>query len=87
MVRYNEVGQVSDVECISGAIEEFTKSNKLLIEAIKQKDNASEHNFDSKVIIYFMLGLALIVAITLFIVFKNLSSQAKAITEILKKVN
>jgi magnesium-transporting ATPase (P-type) len=87
VVRYNEVGQVSGVECISGAIEEFTKSNKLLIEAIKQKDNASEHNFDSKVIIYFMLGLALIVAITLFIVFKNLSSQAKAITEILKKVN
>ena len=86
VVRYNDAGQVSDVECISGAIKEFTRSNKLLLEAIKAKDKSSDHNFDSKVILYFMIGLALIVAVSLFIIFKNLSSQSKAIREILQKV-
>lgn len=86
IVRYNDEGQVSDVECISGAIEEFTKSNRLLIEAIKEKDKTTDHNFDSKVILYVMIGLALIVGVALFIVFKNISTQSKAITNILEKL-
>ena len=49
-------------------IEEINRSNKLLIESIKDKDSEKKEEFNSEIIIYFMLGLALIVLIIMIFV-------------------
>ncbi|CAA0172533.1 hypothetical protein TMP248_140024 [Tenacibaculum maritimum] len=65
--RYNVNGKLEMLECISGAIEEITKSNRELVEAIKQKDKQKTKEFQSEIIIYPLI--ALIVMLFLYGVF------------------
>ena len=62
---YNNRGQISQIECFASMIEEITKSNRQLVEAIKNKDREKTEEFDSSVILYGFLGLGILFIIGL----------------------
>lgn len=84
VVRYNDEGMIDLVECQSGAIEELKRTNKALIEAIDNKDKSKETSFNSEIIIYFMVGLVLIVCVLAFFVFKYISKNTAIVNKLLK---
>lgn len=83
---YNEKGNIEQIECFASMIEEITRSNRELVEAIKQKDKEKTEDFDSSFIIYIVLGIVLIFGIGFFFVFKYLTTQTSALTQILNKI-
>ncbi len=58
---YNSQGQISQIDCFASMIEEITKSNRLLVEAIKEKDKEKEETFNPQYFIYSLVVLVLIV--------------------------
>ena len=58
---YNSQGQISQIDCFASMIEEITKSNRLLVEAIKEKDKEKEETFNPQYFIYSLAVLVLIV--------------------------
>tara|TARA_R110002020_G_C15913310_1_gene742166 strand:+ start:59 stop:529 length:471 start_codon:yes stop_codon:yes gene_type:complete len=63
VVRYDDNGRIDLVQCLSGAIEEITRSNKELVEAITKKDSEKTEQFDSDVILYGFIGLGFFIVI------------------------
>ena len=86
VLRYNSEGQIDLAQCISGAIEEITRSNRELVEAIKNKDQEKTEDFDSSVSLYFMAGLAAIILIIGFFAFKLISQNSQAVKSVLEKL-
>ena len=73
---YNSKGQISQIDCFASMIEEITKSNRLLVEAIKEKDKTKEETFNPKYFIYSLAVLVLIVLIG-FIYINNKITKIK----------
>ncbi len=73
---YNSQGQISQIDCFASMIEEITKSNRLLVEAIKEKDKEKEETFNPQ---YFIYSLAVLVLIVLlgFIYINNKITKIK----------
>lgn len=73
---YNSQGQISQIDCFASMIEEITKSNRLLVEAIKEKDKEKEETFNPQ---YFVYSLAVLVLIVLlgFIYINNKITKIK----------
>jgi len=73
---YNSQGQISQIDCFASMIEEITKSNRLLVEAIKEKDKEKEENFNPQ---YFIYSLAVLVLIVLlgFVYINNKITKIK----------
>lgn len=83
VVRYNDKGMIDLVECQSGTIDELRRTNKELIEFIKEKDKTKETEFKSEVIIYFMLGFVVIILGLAFLMFKLISKNSKLINKLI----
>ena len=73
---YNSQGQISQIDCFASMIEEITKSNRLLVEAIKEKDKIKEETFNPQYFIYSLSVLVLIVLIG-FIYINNKITKIK----------
>lgn len=58
---YNSQGQISQIDCFASMIEEITRSNRELVEAIKDKDTTKEENFNPQNFIYSLAVLGIIV--------------------------
>ena len=86
IVRYDDKGDIKELECISGVIEEFTRSNKLLIEAIKDKDKTTEHQFDATALIWTAIGLGSVIMLVLAFMFWIFLKQFKGQADVLAKV-
>lgn len=86
VLRYNSQGQIDLAQCISGAVEEITRSNREIIEFIKEKDKQEEAKVSSSVMFYFMLGLAIIVLILAFFFYKLLNKNTQAINAVLNRL-
>lgn len=73
---YNSQGQISKIDCFASMIEEITKSNRLLVEAIKEKDKEKEETFNPQ---YFIYSLAVLVFIVLlgFVYINNKITKIK----------
>lgn len=82
-IRYDSQGN-ADVECISAEIQEFRKEMRTLVDKTKNKDSEKEENFDASAILYFMIGLAVVVCGALFVFMWQLSKQAKVSSSIMK---
>jgi len=82
---YDNSGRVSEVDCFSSYVEEITRSNKEVIEAIKTKEKGKEESIDSKIVLYFMIGLALIVGVIGIFLFRLITKHSALIEEITKK--
>ena len=84
VVRYNDKGMIDLVECQSGAIEELTRTNRELMEVIKDKESEKEEKFDSSFILYIMIGFMGIILILAFFAFKYISKNTAIVTKLLK---
>lgn len=84
-ITYDSKGNAS-VDCISAEINQFREEFRTLIDKSKDKESEKEENFDSKVILYGMLGLAVIVLGALFIGLNFLGKQTKATNTLLSAV-
>lgn len=83
---YDNTGNISQIDCMSSLIDLIERTNKRMDENIKSKDQQKEEKFDSIIILYIMLGLALIVIVVAFFGFRILNKHGSAISTILKQI-
>lgn len=83
---YDNKGMIDQIDCFSSLIDVTERSNKLIEEVIKDKNKEKEEDFDSSVILFFMIGLALIVLVVAFLGFRFLSQNSKALNLVLSKL-
>jgi hypothetical protein len=81
---YNDAGNISQIDCMSSLIKVTERMERLMEENIKQKDKDKEENFDSSIILYGFIGIALIVAVIAFFGFRFLSQNTKALNTVLE---
>ena len=85
-VNYNSEGAVSSVECISSEINELRREIRTFTDNSKEKESSKEESFQSEIIIYIMLGLAVIVCGALFVFMWQARKQADGIKLIAEKL-
>ena len=81
-VRYDNAGNVAAVECISAEINELRRELRTITDNSKEKTKDKEESFQSEIVIYVMIGLAVIIIVVFYIFMKQLSGQ----TEVLKAI-
>ena len=60
---YNDKGQISQIDCFASMIEEITRSNRELVEAIKDKNQEKAESFNPQHFIYALAVFVLLVII------------------------
>lgn len=83
---YDERGKISNIDCFASAIEEMNKTNRQFFEQWKEKDKTKEEKFDSSFILYIVGGVVILGAIALFLMYKTINRNSKAIELILNKL-
>ena len=83
---YNGNGQIDMVNCITSAIEEIKEENRRLIESTKDKEKEKTESFDSSSILYFMIGLSILVGVALFVMMKMFTDNKKILSELLDRL-
>jgi len=82
VVRYNNDGKITWVECQSGMIEIMQENNRILIENINNMQKHKETEIPASTLIYFFVGLALFLVIVLGVAFLFLKKYLKTIIPI-----
>ena len=84
ILKYNEEGNLTAAECISGFIDTIERNNRELIEAIVSKDSEKTESLNSDIILYGFIGLAFLIVIVggAFVYF--MKSQMGILTRILE---
>lgn len=72
---YNEQGQISQIDCFASMIEEITRSNRELVEAIKEKNQEKQETFKPENFFY-ALGFVLLIVL---IGFWKINSKLKVL--------
>jgi len=85
-VRYDDTGNISSVECISAEINELKRELRTFVDQSKDKTKDKEESFQSEIIIYFMLGLGVIICGALFIFMWQARKQGDLLTAIASKM-
>lgn len=70
---YDNNGTISQIDCFASMIDEISRSNRLLVEAIKEKDKEKTETFNPQHFIYAIAALALIVLIGFVVVFRKVN--------------
>lgn len=83
---YDNRGNIEQIECFSSMIEEITRSNRELVEVIKQKDNEKTEDFDSSFILYGFIGIGIMLGIVLFIFLYFANKNTKILNLLLQKI-
>ena len=82
VVRYNNDGKITWVECQSGMIEIMQENNRILIENINNMQKHKETEIPASTLIYFFVGLALFLVIVLGVAFLFLKKYLKTVIPI-----
>lgn len=83
---YDSSGKIDQIECFSSMIEEITRSNKELVEVIKEKDKEKTEDFDSSFILYGFLGLGVMLALVLFVFLHFANKNTKLLNVLAEKL-
>ena len=84
---YNDSGNISQIECFSSLIEITERLERMTEEVIKSKDSEKTEEFDSSFILYIIIGVVLLGAFALFLIYKTLNKNSQAVTAILNKIS
>ena len=84
---YNDTGNISQIECFSSLIEITERLERMTEEVIKSKDSEKTEEFDSSFILYIIIGVVLLGAFALFLIYKTLNKNSQAVTAILNKIS
>jgi len=82
VVRYNNDGKITWVECQSGMIEIMQENNRILIENINNMQKHKETEIPASTLIYFFVGLSLFLVIVLGVAFLFLKKYIKTVIPI-----
>jgi flagellar basal body-associated protein FliL len=82
---YDQGGNISNIDCFASAIEEIKKENREFQQAIKAKESKKTEDFDSSFIIYIMIGVVVLGAFALFLMFLYIKKNTALITQYLPK--
>lgn len=86
-VNYNSKGDVSSIECISSEINELRKELRTISDNSKEKESSKEESFQSEIIIYIMLVLAVILCGGLLVFMWQARKQSKVFESVLQKIS
>ena len=81
---YDGAGNISQIDCFASMIEEITRRNWELVEVIRDKEKQTETEINPITVLYIMIGFALIIAVVLFILLRNVMGTQKLIQQILR---
>lgn len=84
---YDNRGELSQIDCISSLIQVTERLEKTLEEQIKQKDKEKEENFDSSVVLYVVIGFAIILLGAFYILINTASKNTQILNLLLNKIN
>ena len=70
---YDNNGTISQIDCFASMIDEISRSNRLLVEAIKEKDKEKTETFNPQHFIYAIAVLALILLVGFIVVFRKMN--------------
>ena len=84
-IAYDTNGNAT-VECISAEINELREEIRTLSDTSKEKESTKETSFQSEVILYAFLGLALLIVIVGVAFFWAMSKQSSQILAVLNKI-
>jgi hypothetical protein len=84
---YNDSGNVSQIECFSSLIEITERLERMTEEVIKSKDREKTEEFDSSFILYIIMGVVALGSVALFLAYKTINKNSKAIQLILDRVS
>ena len=84
---YNDTGNISQIECFSSLIEITERLERMTEEVIKSKDSEKTEEFDSSFILYIIIGVVLLGAFALFLMYKTLNKNSQAITAVLNNLS
>lgn len=82
---YDQNGNVTSIDCYASRIEELTRSNIQYKNALKEKNATKEEKFNTTWILYFMIGIVIILVVALFLMYKFFDKKTAAITDIIQK--
>jgi len=84
---YNDSGNVSQIECFSSLIEITERLERMTEEVIKSKDREKTEAFGSSFIMYIIMGVVALGSVALFLGYKTINKNSKAIELILDRVS
>ena len=84
---YDQGGNISSIDCFASAIEEIKKENREFKQDLKDKEAKKTENFDSTFVLYIVLGVVIIFAFALFLMFLYIKKNTAAFTQIMENIN
>lgn len=84
-ITYDKQGNAS-VDCISAEINELREEMRTLNDTSKVKESSKEESFQSEIIIYIMLGIAVIVLGAFALLLWQLNKQGSALRAVLERL-
>jgi hypothetical protein len=81
---YDQSGNISNIDCFASAIEEIKKENREFQQSLKDKESKKTEDFDSSFIIYIMIGVVVLGAFAMFLMFLYVKKNTALVTQLLK---
>jgi hypothetical protein len=82
VVRYDNKGKITWVECQSGFIEVIQENNRILIENINNMNKHKEVEIPTNIILYFFLGLTILIGVVMTVFFFLMKKYIKTLIPI-----
>jgi len=79
ILRYNDEGKLSSAECLSGVIQIIEENNRILIENINNMNKHKEVEIPTSIILYFFLGLTLLIGVVMTVFFFLMKKYIKTL--------
>ena len=79
ILRYNDEGKLSSAECLSGVIQIIEENNRILIENINNLNKHKEVEIPTSIILYFFLGLTLLIGVVMTVFFFLMKKYIKTL--------
>lgn len=86
-LHYDRKGNLKEGECLPALIDLVTKMTMQKEESVKEKEKSKTEDFDTSWILYLVIGISLIFCFALFLMFRSVSTQGRALTAILAKIS
>lgn len=84
---YDKGGNISSIDCFASAIEEIKKENREFQQDLKDKEAKKTEDFDSTFIIYIMIGVVILGAFALFLMFLYIKKNTSVVTQMIENFN
>lgn len=84
---YDKQGNVSNIDCISSAIELLTTMNKEFNQQSKEKESEKAEKFNTTWFLYLIIGIVILGIVAVIIIMKSVNKNSSAITSLINALN